>query len=147
MHKPHSVVQPARLLRKTVTRKRRGGWSAKIGSVPQHPANEWAAQEHSLSLTVVSSGALHGDEPTPLSGRFWFKKTWRGKLLLLVEEGRPRRFKSGEAKLRWCEAKLLDLAEMPMQPLMELVRVSRSTYNNRHPALRIVEPPPAYRAS
>ena len=68
-------------------------------------------------------------------------------MLLLVEEGRPRRYKSGEAKLRWCEAKLLDLAEMPVQPPMDLVRVSRSTYSNRHPALRIVEPTPAYIAS
>ena len=82
-----------------------------------------------------------------LTGRFWFKKTWRGKLLLLVEESRPRWFKRDESKLRWREAKLLDLAEMPLQPLMDLGRVSRPTYSNRPAGLRIVEPTPAQRAS
>ena len=41
-----------------------------------------------------------------LTGRFWFKKTWSGKLLLLVEEKNARWFKKDEFKLRWREAKL-----------------------------------------
>ena len=82
-----------------------------------------------------------------LTGRFWFKKTWRGKLLLLVEESRPRWFKRGEVKLRWREAKLLDLAELPLQPLMDLGRLNRPTYSNRSTSLRVFEPSSAQKAS
>ena len=82
-----------------------------------------------------------------LTGRFWFKKTWSGNLLLLVEESSPRWLKKGEFKLRWREAKLLDLAETPLQPLMELGRISRSTYSNRPTGFRVVEPSPAQKAS
>ena len=64
-----------------------------------------------------------------LTGRFWFKRTWGGKLNLLVEEKRPRRrwfSKSApEFTLRWREAKLLDLAELSLSPLVELGRSQR----------------------
>jgi hypothetical protein len=76
-----------------------------------------------------------------LTGRFWFKKTWSGKLLLLVEEKKARWFKRGEYKLRWREAKLMDLAEVSLQPLVDLGRLTRPTYSNRFAGLRIVEPP------
>jgi hypothetical protein len=82
-----------------------------------------------------------------LTGRFWFKKTWRGKLLLLVEEKKRRWFKRDEFKLHWREAKLLDLAEIPLQPLVDLGRISRPTYSNRPTGLRVVEPSPAQKAS
>jgi hypothetical protein len=82
-----------------------------------------------------------------LTGRFWFKKTWTGKLLLLVEEKKPSLFKTGEFKLRWREAKLLDLAEVPLQPLMDLGRLNRPSYNSRAAGLRVVETPPVEKAS
>ena len=56
-----------------------------------------------------------------LTGRFWFRKTWRGKVILLVEEAKPKWFaKRGTVKLRWRDAKLLDFAEFAMRPLMDL---------------------------
>jgi hypothetical protein len=68
-------------------------------------------------------------------------------LLLLVEEKRPRWFKRDEFKLRWRGAKLLDLAEIPLQPLVDLGRISRPTYSNRPTGLRVVEPSSAQKAS
>ncbi len=62
-----------------------------------------------------------------LTGRFWFRKTWTGKLILLVEEEKPRWWsRSGSTKLRWRDARLLDLAETPMRPLMTLERTYRA---------------------
>ena len=56
-----------------------------------------------------------------LTGRFWFRKTWRGKVVLLVEEAKPKWFaKRGTVKLRWRDATLLDFAEFAMRPLMDL---------------------------
>jgi hypothetical protein len=64
-----------------------------------------------------------------LTGRFWFRKTWTGRLILLVEEERPRWFsRSGPTKLRWRDARLLDLAEAPMRTLMTLERTYRADY-------------------
>ena len=64
-----------------------------------------------------------------LTGRFWFRKTWTGKLVLLVEEERPRWFsRAGLTKLRWRDARLLDLAEAPMRTLMSLERSYRADY-------------------
>jgi hypothetical protein len=61
-----------------------------------------------------------------LTGRFWFRRTWTGKLVLLVEEERGRWFRRGRgAKLRWRDAKLLDLAETPLRTLMTLERTYR----------------------
>lgn len=66
-----------------------------------------------------------------LTGRFWFRKSWTGKLVLLVEEERPRWFGSpGEMKRRRRDAKLLDLAEAPMRTLLTLER----TYRVEHAA-------------
>ncbi|MCJ2085979.1 hypothetical protein MKK88_08215 [Methylobacterium sp. E-005] len=64
-----------------------------------------------------------------LTGRFWFRKTWTGKLILLVEEEKPRWLsRSGLTKLRWRDARLLDLAEAPMRALMTLERTNRADY-------------------
>jgi hypothetical protein len=66
-----------------------------------------------------------------LTGRFWFRKSWTGKLVLLVEEEKPRWFGGrGEMKRRWRDAKLLDLAEAPMRTLLMLER----TYRVEHAA-------------
>ncbi|WP_336487582.1 hypothetical protein [Methylobacterium nigriterrae] len=82
-----------------------------------------------------------------LTGRFWFRKTWTGKLVLLVEEkkARSRLFGAeGEFRLRWRDARLLDLAEVPMQPLMDLGRIGRPGFaGSRAAGLRVVEPPVA----
>ena len=64
-----------------------------------------------------------------LTGRFWFRKTWTGKLVLLVEEERPAWFsRNGLTKLRWRNARLLDLAEAPMRTLMTLERTYRAEF-------------------
>ena len=92
-------------------------------------------------LTNPCSALILGCVAMALTGRFWFKKTWNGKLLLLVEEKNARWFKKDEFKLRWREAKLMDLAEVPLQPLMDLGRLTRPAHTNRFSGLRIVEPP------
>ena len=64
-----------------------------------------------------------------LTGRFWFRKTWTGKLVLLVEEKKPRWFSRKHlTKPRWRDARLLDLAEAPMRTLMTLERTYRAEY-------------------
>lgn len=66
-----------------------------------------------------------------LTGRFWFRKTWTGKLVLLVEEEKPRWWRRGGlTKLRWRDARLLDLAEAPMRTLMTLERTYRADYGS-----------------
>ena len=86
-----------------------------------------------------------------LTGRFWFKRTWGGKLNLLVEERKPRRrwfSKSGpEFTLRWREAELLDLAELAMSPLVDLGRLQRPGMGTARPAgPRLVEVPASDKA-
>ena len=61
-----------------------------------------------------------------LTGRFWFRKSWTGRLILLVEEERPRWFGRGTAKLRWRNAKLLDFAEPELRPLMLMEKQHRA---------------------
>ncbi|MEE7504302.1 hypothetical protein ACLBXO_19465 [Methylobacterium sp. C33D] len=61
-----------------------------------------------------------------LTGRFWFRKTWTGRLVLLVEEERPRWFGRGAGKPRWRNAKLLDFAEPELRPLMAMEKQHRA---------------------
>jgi hypothetical protein len=64
-----------------------------------------------------------------LTGRFWFRKTWSGNVVLLVEEEKGRWFRKGSGpKLSWRDAKLLDLAEPPLRVLMTLERTYRAEY-------------------
>ena len=86
-----------------------------------------------------------------LTGRFGFKRTWGGKLNLLVEEKKPRRrwFSRGgpEFTLRWREAELLDLAELSLSPLVDLGRLQRPGMGSaRPPGPRLVEVPTLDRA-
>jgi hypothetical protein len=53
-----------------------------------------------------------------LTGRFNFKKTWRGRLTLVVEEEYQPRF--GAGKRRWRRATIADLAEPEMRTLIDL---------------------------
>ncbi|WP_457107886.1 hypothetical protein [Methylobacterium sp. P5_C11] len=65
----------------------------------------------------------------PLTGRFWFRRTWTGKLILLVEEERGRWFRRRlGSKVRWRDARLLDLAEAPLRGLMTLERTYRAEF-------------------
>jgi hypothetical protein len=64
-----------------------------------------------------------------LTGRFWFKRTWSGKLVLLVEERRPQRRlfrRTGDFTLRWREARFLDFAEPALSALVDLGRLQRA---------------------
>ena len=64
-----------------------------------------------------------------LTGRFWFRRMWTGKLILLVEEETPRWFgRKRPTRVRWRDARLLDLAEAPMRALMTLERTYRADY-------------------
>ncbi|MDP4005640.1 hypothetical protein Q8W67_19530 [Methylobacterium sp. NEAU K] len=64
-----------------------------------------------------------------LTGRFWFRRTWLGKVVLLVEEEKSRWFHKGSGpKLSWRDANLLDLAEPPLRTLMTLERTYRAEY-------------------
>ena len=70
-----------------------------------------------------------------LTGRFWFKRTWSGTLVLLVEERKPRSRlfgRTGEFKLRWREARFLDFAEPALSALVDLGRLQRSEIGRTH---------------
>jgi hypothetical protein len=60
-----------------------------------------------------------------LTGRFWFRKTWRGKLILLVEDQQPNWRDHSQRKLRWRDANFLDLVETALQPLVDMARRRR----------------------
>ncbi|MCJ2143625.1 hypothetical protein [Methylobacterium sp. E-066] len=61
-----------------------------------------------------------------LTGRFWFRKSWTGRLVLLVEEVRPRWFSRGAGKPRWRNARLMDFAEPELRPLMAMEKLHRT---------------------
>jgi hypothetical protein len=89
--------------------------------------NRTAIRQLSVQSNFARGAAM---STAGLTGRFWFRKSWTGKLVLLVEEERPRWFGGpGETKRRWRDAKLLDLAEAPMRTLLTLER----TYRVEHP--------------
>lgn len=67
-----------------------------------------------------------------LTGRFWFRKSWTGRLVLLVEEQRPRWF-GGVGRPRWRNARLLDFAEPQLRPLMTLEQQHRSGITSLRP--------------
>lgn len=76
-----------------------------------------------------------------LTGRFWFKKTWQGKMILLVEEKKARWFKPDEFKLKWREARLIDFADPALQPLTNLGSFGRPrSFGSKIDRLRVVEP-------
>ncbi len=58
-----------------------------------------------------------------LTGKFTFRKSFRGKIVLQVEEDvKPfwRRAQAGPPKRRWRDATLMDLASPEMRPLIDL---------------------------
>jgi hypothetical protein len=79
-----------------------------------------------------------------LTGRFWFRKSWTGRLVLLVEEERRGWFGGGARKPRWRNAKLLDFAEPELRPLMLVEQVHRGGFApGAARPLRSVSPPAA----
>jgi hypothetical protein len=58
----------------------------------------------------------------PLTGRFDFRKTFSGKLVLMLEEDvralSPLR--KGSTRRRWRKASVMDLAATELRPLMDL---------------------------
>jgi len=75
-----------------------------------------------------------------LTGRFNFKRSWFGKLMLEVEE-EVKPFFGGDTKpmkRRWRRATLLDLAQPEMRPLIDLR--FQPPFMSRTP-LRVVETP------
>ena len=77
-------------------------------------------------VSLVDADRMWFKSAVGLTGRFWFRKSWTGKLVLLVEEERPRWFgRHGETRRRWRDAKFLDFAEAPMRTLLTLERAYR----------------------
>ncbi len=75
-----------------------------------------------------------------LTGRFNFRRSWFGKLMLEVEE-EVKPFFGGDSKAlkrRWRRATLLDLAQPEMRPLIDLR--FQPQFMARTP-LRVVETP------
>ena len=75
-----------------------------------------------------------------LTGRFNFRRSWLGKLMLEVEE-EVKPFFGGDSKAlkrRWRRATLLDLAQPEMRPLIDLR--FQPQFMARTP-LRVVENP------
>ena len=70
-----------------------------------------------------------------LTGRFWFRKSWRGKLVLVVEERKPRWLRPRSSYTVWRDATLLDFAEMALRPLVMLEHSHRSAHEARRPAV------------
>jgi hypothetical protein len=59
----------------------------------------------------------------PLTGRFDFKKTFSGKLVLLLEEDVRAfwlPFRTRATRRRWRRAKVMDLASPELRPLIDL---------------------------
>ena len=59
----------------------------------------------------------------PLTGRFTFRRTLWGKIVLQVEEEvRPiwRFWRKDARRLRWRDATLMDLTQVELRPLMDL---------------------------
>ena len=78
-----------------------------------------------------------------LTGRFNFRRSWFGKLMLEVEE-EVKPFFAGEnkpLKRRWRRATLIDLAQPEMRPLIDLR--FQPQFMARTP-LRLVETPHAH---
>lgn len=61
-----------------------------------------------------------------LTGRFWFRRSWTGRVVLLVEEQRPRWLGRGARKPRWRNARLIDFAEPELRPLMAMEKQHRA---------------------
>jgi len=76
----------------------------------------------------------------PLTGRFDFRKTFSGKLVLMLEEDvralSPLR--KGSMRRRWRKASVMDLAATELRPLMDL----RSKPNYHVPLRAVAETSP-----
>jgi hypothetical protein len=55
-----------------------------------------------------------------LTGRFNFRKTLRGKVVLLLEEDVKAAWPRKRTKRRWRDANLMDLARPELRPLIDL---------------------------
>jgi hypothetical protein len=88
---------------------------------------------------VVNLGHVP-EEANMLTGRFDFRKTLSGRLVLLIEEDvrafwSP--FRKRVARRRWRKARVIDLASPELRPLIDL----RSKPNYLPPSARIEEAP------
>ncbi len=78
-----------------------------------------------------------------LTGRFTFRHTFWGKIVLQVEEEvRPiwRFWQQGARRRRWRDATLMDLAAVELRPLMDLRSRPRFDWERLYPP-RWAEPP------
>jgi hypothetical protein len=77
-----------------------------------------------------------------LTGRFDFRKTFSGKLVLLLEEDVKvlwSPFRKRSTRRRWRQARVMDLASPELRPLIDL----RAKPNYLAPSLRLAAPPQA----
>jgi hypothetical protein len=62
------------------------------------------------------------EDAVALTGRYDFRKTWTGKIVLRVEEEVPsfwRRSGEGQLKKRWRDANIMDLTARELRVLMD----------------------------
>jgi hypothetical protein len=62
------------------------------------------------------------EDAVALTGRYDFRKTWTGKIVLRIEEEVPSfwsRGKSAQTKKRWRDANLMDLTARELRVLMD----------------------------
>ncbi len=79
----------------------------------------------------------------PLTGRFTFRRTFWGKIVLQVEEDvrSPWLFwRRDTRRRRWRDATVMDLADVQLRALMDLRHRPLSTWQPS-PNLRVAEPP------
>lgn len=104
---------------------------------------------------MARSAGLGNEIAIPLTGRFSFRRSFTGKLVLRVEEtvrsGWP--WSKDEMRVRWRDATLMDLAAREMRALMDLR--SRPQYGSQRyyepadiapapePLADLASPPPA----
>ncbi len=77
----------------------------------------------------------------PLTGKFAFRRTMMGKIVLRVEEEVkvPWPFsRNGTHRLRWRDANLMDLAEPEMRVIMDMRNGAPQKSDSLHPAIASV---------
>ena len=71
-------------------------------------------------LDLLARFSLRMEANVALTGRFNFRKTLRGKVVLQLEEDVKAAWPRKRTKRRWRDANLMDLARPELRPLIDL---------------------------